>query len=129
MVDKHHKEVQKASTSKEAESSINEATHYENENESSTKSEGLNYGGFTKEETKALRSMINKQVGKEIKNVMSYYISQTTGNLKEVIKMELEEFRKSGIVNDYRNDMTTYHDFTACDVPKFDGALNLLNNE
>ncbi|GKD79509.1 hypothetical protein Tco_1342130 [Tanacetum coccineum] len=86
--------------------------------------EGLNYGGFTGEETKALRLMINKQVGKAIKNVMPYYISQTTSNLKEVIKTELEEFRKCGIMNDYRNDMTTYRDFTACDVPKFDGALD-----
>nr|GEV92965.1 hypothetical protein [Tanacetum cinerariifolium] len=86
--------------------------------------EGPNYEGFTEEETKALRSMINKQVEKAIKNVMSYYISQTTDNLKEVIKRELEEFKKGGIINEYRNDMTTYHDFTACDVPKFDGALD-----
>nr|GEW13845.1 zinc finger, CCHC-type, retrotransposon Gag domain protein [Tanacetum cinerariifolium] len=124
MVDKHHKEVQKASTCKGAGSLINDATHDENENESSSDSEGLNYEGFTEEETKALRSMINKQVGKAIKNVMPYYISQTTDNLKEVIKKELEEFRKSGIVNEYRNDMTTYRDFTACDVPNFDGALD-----
>ncbi|GKB05145.1 putative reverse transcriptase domain-containing protein [Tanacetum coccineum] len=124
MVDERHKEVQKASTSKGAESPINDATRDESENESSSSSKGLNYGGFTEEETKALRSMINKQVGKAIKNVMPYYISQTTDNLKEVIKKELEEFRKGGIMNDYRNDMTTYRDFTACDVPKFDGALD-----
>ncbi|GJZ16321.1 putative reverse transcriptase domain-containing protein [Tanacetum coccineum] len=93
-------------------------------NESSSSSKGLNYGGFTEEETKALRSMINKQVGKAIKNVMPYYIIQTTDNLKEVIKRELEEFRKGGIMNDYRNEMTTYRDFTACDVPKFDRALD-----
>ncbi|GKG22403.1 hypothetical protein Tco_0387706, partial [Tanacetum coccineum] len=55
---------------------------------------------------------------------MPYYISQTTDNLKEVIKRELEEFRKGGIMNDYRNDMTTYRDFTARNVPKFDGALD-----
>nr|GEV02622.1 hypothetical protein [Tanacetum cinerariifolium] len=124
MVDKHHKEVQKSSTSKGAESPINDATHDENENESASNFEGLNYGGFTEEETKTLRSMINKQVGKAIKNVIPYFISQTTKNLKEVIKKELEEFRKSRIVNDYRNDMTIYHDFTACDVPKFDGAFD-----
>ncbi|GJY83712.1 zinc finger, CCHC-type, retrotransposon gag domain protein [Tanacetum coccineum] len=124
MVDKHHKEFQKASISKGAESLIYDATRDESENESSSGSEGLNYGGFTEEETKALRSMINKQVGKAIKNVMPYYISQTTDNLKEVIKKELEEFRKGGIVNDYRNAMTTYRDFTACDVPKFDGAFD-----
>nr|GEV02621.1 putative reverse transcriptase domain-containing protein [Tanacetum cinerariifolium] len=93
MVDKHHKEVQKSSTSKGAESPINDATHDENENESASNSEGLNYGGFTEEEKKTLRSMINKQVGKAIKNVIP-------------------------------NDMTIYRDFTACDVPKFDGAVD-----
>ncbi|GJU07345.1 putative reverse transcriptase domain-containing protein [Tanacetum coccineum] len=93
MVDEHHKEVQKASTSKEAESSINDATRNENENESSSSSEDLNFRGFTEEETKVLSSMIRKQVGKTIKNVMS-------------------------------NKMETYHDFTACDVPKFDGVLD-----
>ncbi|GKC83590.1 hypothetical protein Tco_1139307 [Tanacetum coccineum] len=124
MVDEHHKEVQKASTSKGAESPMNDATRDESENESSSGSEDPNSGGFTEEEMKALRSMINKQVGKAIKNVMPYYISQTTDNLKEVIKKELEEFRKGGIMNDYKNDMTTYRDFTACDVPMFDGALD-----
>nr|GEV01053.1 hypothetical protein [Tanacetum cinerariifolium] len=124
MVDGHHKEVQEASSSKGAESPIYDATRDENENEYSSNSEGPNYEGFTEEETKALRSMINKQVGKAIKNLMSYYISQTTDNLKEVIKRKLEEFKRGGIMNEYRNDMTTYHDFTACDVPKFDGALD-----
>nr|GEV63696.1 putative reverse transcriptase domain-containing protein [Tanacetum cinerariifolium] len=124
MVDEHHKEVQKASTSKGVESSIYDATRDENENESSSNSEGLNYRGFAEEEMKALRSIINKQVGEVIKNVMLYYISQTIDNLKEVIKRELEEFKKGGIMKDYRNDMPTYRDFTACDVPKFDGALD-----
>nr|GEZ23329.1 putative reverse transcriptase domain-containing protein [Tanacetum cinerariifolium] len=55
MVDKHHKEVQKAFTSMGAEYLIYDATRDENENE---------------------------------------------------------------------NDIATYHDFTACDVPKFDGALD-----
>nr|GEV60833.1 FAR1 DNA binding domain, zinc finger, SWIM-type, MULE transposase domain, FHY3/FAR1 family [Tanacetum cinerariifolium] len=117
-------EKKKASTSKGAESPIYDATRDENENESSFNSEGLNYGGFTKEEMKALRSMINKQVGKAIKSVIPYYISQTTDNLKEVIIKELEVFKKGGIMNDYRDDMATYHDFTACDVPKFDEALD-----
>ncbi|GJY71930.1 zinc finger, CCHC-type, retrotransposon gag domain protein [Tanacetum coccineum] len=124
MVNEHHKEVQKASTSKGAESPIDDAIREESENKSSSDSEGLNYEGFTEEEMKALRSMINKQVGKTIKNVMPYYISQTIDNLKEVIKKELEEFGKGGIMNDYKNDMTIYRDFTACDVPKFDGALD-----
>nr|GEX57718.1 hypothetical protein [Tanacetum cinerariifolium] len=98
MVDEHHKEVQKASTSKGAESPIGDAIRGECENESSSDSEGLNYGGFTEEEMKVLRSMINKQ--------------------------ELEEFKKGGMMNDSRNEMVTYRDFTACDVPKFDGTLD-----
>ncbi|GKD80752.1 putative reverse transcriptase domain-containing protein [Tanacetum coccineum] len=124
MVDERYKEVQKASTSKGAKSPMNDATREESENESSSGFEDPNSGGFTEEEMKSLRSMINKQVGKAIKNVMSYYISQTTDNLNEVIKKELEEFRKGEIMNNYRNDMATYCDFTACDVPKFDGALD-----
>ncbi|GJW14122.1 putative reverse transcriptase domain-containing protein [Tanacetum coccineum] len=82
MVDEHHRKVQKASTSKGVESLIYDATRDENENESFSSFEGLNYRG------------------------------------------ELEEFRKGGIMKDYRNDMTTYHDFMECDVPKFDGALD-----
>nr|GEU99931.1 putative reverse transcriptase domain-containing protein [Tanacetum cinerariifolium] len=124
MVNTHHKEVLNASTSKGSEPLASDAEHDDNDNYSSSGSEGLNYGGFMDEDTKALRSMINKQVGKSIKNVMPYYISQTTNNLKEVIKIELEEFRNGGIMSDNRNDMTTYRDFTACDVPKFDGTLD-----
>ncbi|GJT28233.1 putative reverse transcriptase domain-containing protein [Tanacetum coccineum] len=121
MVDK---EVQKASTSKKAESPIDDAIRDESESKSSFNSEGLNYGGFTEEEMKALKSMINRQVGKTIKNVMPYYISRTTENLKEVIRKELEELKKGGMMNDSRNEMATYRDFTACDVPKFDGMLD-----
>nr|GEV33266.1 putative reverse transcriptase domain-containing protein [Tanacetum cinerariifolium] len=124
MVDECHKDVQKASTSKGAKTQIGDAIRDEIKIESSFDSEGLNYGGFTEEETKALRSMINSQVGKAIKNVMSFYISQTTDNLKEVIRKELEEFKKGGMMNDSRNEMATYRDFTACDVPKFDGTLD-----
>ncbi|GKB59504.1 hypothetical protein Tco_0915690 [Tanacetum coccineum] len=116
MVNTHHKEVLNASTSKGVEPSASDAEHDDNDNGSSSGFEGLNYGGFTEEETKALRSVI------------PYYISQTTNNLKEVIKMDLEEFRKGGTISDNRNDMTTYRDFTACDVPKFDGALDLISN-
>nr|GEX02878.1 hypothetical protein [Tanacetum cinerariifolium] len=126
MVNTHHKEVLNASTSKGSEPSASDAEHDDNDNSSSSGFEGLYYGGFTEEETKALRSMINKQGGKAIKNVMPYYINQTTDNLKEVIKRELEEFRKGGIMNDYKNEMTTYRDFTACDVPKFNEALDLI---
>ncbi|GJX12524.1 hypothetical protein Tco_0204282 [Tanacetum coccineum] len=83
MVNTRQKEVLNASTSKGAVPLASDAKHDDNDNGSSSGSEGLNYGGFTEEETKALRSMINKQVGKAIKNVMPYYISQTTNNLKE----------------------------------------------
>nr|GEV44383.1 hypothetical protein [Tanacetum cinerariifolium] len=98
MVNTHHKKVLNASTSKGAEPSANDVEHDDNDNGSSSGFEGLDYGGFTEEETKALRSMTNKK--------------------------ELKAFRKCGIMNNYRNDMTTYCDFTACDVPKFDGALD-----
>ncbi|GJY26280.1 reverse transcriptase domain-containing protein [Tanacetum coccineum] len=54
MVDEHHKEAQKASTSKGAESLIYDATCNETENESSSNSEGLNFREFTEEETKNL---------------------------------------------------------------------------
>nr|GEX89107.1 reverse transcriptase domain-containing protein [Tanacetum cinerariifolium] len=108
MVNMHHKEVLNSLASKGAKPLASDAEHDDNDNGSSSGFEGLNYGGFTEEETKALRSMINKQVGKAIKNVMPYYISQTTNNIKEVIKREQEEFRKCGIMNDYNNEMTTY---------------------
>nr|GEV93944.1 hypothetical protein [Tanacetum cinerariifolium] len=32
--------------------------------------------------------------------------------------------RQEGIVKDFRNEMATYHDFTTCDVPKFNRALD-----
>ncbi|GJX78772.1 zinc finger, CCHC-type, retrotransposon gag domain protein [Tanacetum coccineum] len=124
MVNTHHKEVLNASTSKGAEPSASDAEHDDNDNGSSSGFEGLNYGGFTEEETKALSSMINKQVGKATKNVMPYYFSQTINNLKEVIRTKLEEFRKGRIMSDNRNDMTTYLDFMAFDVLKFDGVLD-----
>nr|GEV44860.1 hypothetical protein [Tanacetum cinerariifolium] len=123
-VNERHKEVLKASTSKGAESPIDDAIRNESENESSSDSEGLNYGGFTEEETKALRSMTNRQVGKAIKNVMPFYIIQTTDNLKKVMQKELEELKKREMMNDSRNEMATYRDFTACDVPKFDGTID-----
>ncbi|GKE38167.1 zinc finger, CCHC-type, retrotransposon gag domain protein [Tanacetum coccineum] len=121
MVSVHHKEV---SNSKEVAPSASNVDH--DDSGSSSSSEDLNFKGFTDEETKVLSSMISRQVGKAIKNVMPYYISQTTDNLKEVVKRELEEFRKGGVMNDYRNKMATYHDFKVCDVPKFDGAIDLI---
>nr|GEV63057.1 zinc finger, CCHC-type, retrotransposon Gag domain protein [Tanacetum cinerariifolium] len=68
--------------------------------------------------------MISRKVGKAIKYLMPFYISQTIDNLKEVIQKQLEEFKKSRIMNDFRNEMATDRDFTTCDVPKFDGMLD-----
>nr|GEX11412.1 hypothetical protein [Tanacetum cinerariifolium] len=50
---------------------------------------------------------------------------QTTDNLKEIVQQKLE-FKRSRIMNDFKNEMTTYRDFTACDVPKFNRALDLI---
>nr|GEV08125.1 hypothetical protein [Tanacetum cinerariifolium] len=91
---------------------------------SSSSFEDLKFRGFTDEETIVLSLMISRQVGKAIKNVMPYYISPTTDNLKGVIQKELEEFKKEGIMKDFRNEMATYSDFTTCDVPKFDETLD-----
>ncbi|GJU09902.1 putative reverse transcriptase domain-containing protein [Tanacetum coccineum] len=124
MVNVRHNEVLKASTSKKAKLSASDVEHDINDDVSSSSSEDPNFRGFMEEDSKALRSMINKQVGKAIKNVMPYYISQTTDNLKEIIQKELVEFKKERTTNDYKNEMASYHDFTACDVPKFDGALD-----
>ncbi|GJV66514.1 putative reverse transcriptase domain-containing protein, partial [Tanacetum coccineum] len=100
MMNTHHEKVLKASTSKGAESLKNDADKDENENGSSFGSEDLNFGGFTEEETKVLELKIKKQVGKAIRN--------------------------GGMMNDFRNEMATYRDFTACDVSKFDGTLDLI---
>ncbi|GKB27033.1 hypothetical protein Tco_0866434 [Tanacetum coccineum] len=94
MVNEHHEEVLKASTSKGVESPTNDANHDDNENGSSSSFGDPNFRGFMDEET------------------------------KEIVQKELEEFRKGGIMNDLRNKMATYRDFTACDVPKFDGTLD-----
>ncbi|GKF54655.1 hypothetical protein Tco_0164995 [Tanacetum coccineum] len=67
MVDEHHLEVQKASTSKGVESPIDDATYNDNKNGSSSSSEGPNFRGFIDEETKVLNLMIRKQVRKAIK--------------------------------------------------------------
>ncbi|GKA35836.1 zinc finger, CCHC-type, retrotransposon gag domain protein [Tanacetum coccineum] len=124
MVNTHHKEFLKASMSKGVELLASDAERDGSDNGSSSSSEDLNFRGFTDEEARALSSMIKKQVGMTVKNVMPYFISQTTDNLKEIVRKELEEFKKGGIMNDFRNEMATYHNFMACDVPKFDGVLD-----
>ncbi|GJW49468.1 putative reverse transcriptase domain-containing protein [Tanacetum coccineum] len=54
---------------------------------------------------------------------MSYYISQTTDKFKEDDQKGLDELG----MNDYRNEMTTYLMISRHgDVPKFDGALDLI---
>nr|GEV56767.1 putative reverse transcriptase domain-containing protein [Tanacetum cinerariifolium] len=121
MVNARHKEVLKGSTSKEVGPSASDADH--GNSGSSSSFEDLYFTEFTDEETKVLSSMLSRQVGKAIKNVMPYYISQTTDHLK-VVQKELEEFKKEGIIKDFRNEMATYHDFTTCDVPKFNGTLD-----
>ncbi|GJX34424.1 zinc finger, CCHC-type, retrotransposon gag domain protein [Tanacetum coccineum] len=50
--------------------------------------------------------------------------TSTSENHGRGVRKELEEFKNRGIMNDFRNDMETYRDFTACDVPKFDGVLD-----
>ncbi|GKA33026.1 zinc finger, CCHC-type, retrotransposon gag domain protein [Tanacetum coccineum] len=104
MVNARHKEVLKGLTSKEAGPLANEADQDDNDYGSSSISEDLNFRGFSEEETQVLSKMISRQVGKAIKNMMPYYISRMTDNLK--------------------NEMATYRDFTACDVPIFDETLN-----
>ncbi|GJS67396.1 zinc finger, CCHC-type, retrotransposon gag domain protein [Tanacetum coccineum] len=94
MLNVHHKEVLKASTSKGAELSASDTEHDDRDNGSSSSFKDLNFRG------------------------------QTTNNLREIIQKELEEFKRSGIISDFRNEMATYPDFTACDVPKFDGVLD-----
>nr|GEV09765.1 putative reverse transcriptase domain-containing protein [Tanacetum cinerariifolium] len=97
MVDERHKEVQIASTSKGAESPIGDAIRDESENESSFDSEGLNYGGFTEEETKALRSMINMQEFKEM-------FTTEYAPVEEVDKIQ-EEFQTLTQTNETVNEM------------------------
>nr|GEW76268.1 hypothetical protein [Tanacetum cinerariifolium] len=126
MVNARHKEVLKSSTSKRAESPASDADHGDSDNGSSSSFEDLNFRGFTEEDTKALSSMISKKVGKAVRNVMPYYINQTTNNFKEVIQKELEEFTMEGIMKDFRIEMVTCCDFTACDVSKFNETLNLI---
>ncbi|GKD21041.1 zinc finger, CCHC-type, retrotransposon gag domain protein, partial [Tanacetum coccineum] len=94
MVNARHKEFMKPSTSKGAKSPTNDADHEYNENGSSSSSEDLDFRG------------------------------QTTDNLKVIIQKGLEEFKKGGIMNDLRNEMATYRDFMACDVPKFNRTQN-----
>nr|GEX43059.1 hypothetical protein [Tanacetum cinerariifolium] len=96
MVNARHREVFRALTCKGAKLSTSDAEHDDRDNESSSSSEDLNFRG------------------------------QTTNNLKEVVRKELEGFKRSRIMSDFMNEMATYRDFTACDVPRFDGVLDLI---
>ncbi|GJY01143.1 hypothetical protein Tco_0359295, partial [Tanacetum coccineum] len=124
MVNARHKEVLKSLTFEIAECSASDAKHGNSDDGSSSSSEDLNLRGFMEEETKALSSMISNKVGKAVRNAMPYHINQTTYNIKEVIQKELEEYKREGIMKDFRNEMVTYRDFMACDVPKFNGILD-----
>ncbi|GJW41307.1 putative reverse transcriptase domain-containing protein [Tanacetum coccineum] len=80
--DKAQESCNTRSSGLDKELSASDVEHDVNDNVSFSSSKDLNFRGFTEEETKALRSMINK------------------------------------------NEMATYRDFTACDVPQFDGDLD-----
>nr|GEZ04733.1 hypothetical protein [Tanacetum cinerariifolium] len=96
MVNARHREVFRALTCKGVKLSTSDAEHDDRDNESSSSSEDLNFRG------------------------------QTTNNLKEVVRKELEGFKRSRIMSEFMNEMATYRDFTACDVPRFDGVLDLI---
>nr|GEW77026.1 zinc finger, CCHC-type, retrotransposon Gag domain protein [Tanacetum cinerariifolium] len=85
MVYEQHKEVQKASTSKGAESPIYDATHNENENESSSNFEGLNYGGFMNEEyhgnEKLKVERFQRMLRDDIREVISLFKCTTLDDL------------------------------------------------
>nr|GEV56234.1 hypothetical protein [Tanacetum cinerariifolium] len=85
MVNTHLEKALKASSSKGVESPTNDVDNDGNENGSSSDSEDLNFGGFTKEETNILELKIRKQVGKATKNMMPFHISHRINNLKESI--------------------------------------------
>nr|GEW31101.1 hypothetical protein [Tanacetum cinerariifolium] len=95
MVNARHKEVLKTSTSKGAELSASDAKRDDRNIESSSSSKDLNFRGFTNEEIIVLSAMIRKKVKNTIKNVMPYYISQTIDNIKEIVRKELEEFKRT----------------------------------
>ena len=122
----HPKEATKATASKHAESSAsdggNDGKGYESS--SSSKSEDINFRGFSEEEIKTLDAMLAKRVGKAIKKSMPYYIKKTTQNLRGLMQEEFKEFKKEcGFTKEPKGDKATYRDFTACDVPKFTGFL------
>ena len=123
----HPKEATKATASKHAESSAsdggNDGKGYESS--SSSKSEDINFRGFSEEEIKTLDAMLAKRVGKAIKQSMPYYIKKTTQNLRGLMQEEFKEFKKEcGFTKEPKGDKATYRDFTACDVPKFTGVLD-----
>nr|GEY28488.1 hypothetical protein [Tanacetum cinerariifolium] len=127
MVNARHKEVLKVSTSKEAESPTSDVDRGNSDNGVFSSSEDLNFRGFTDEETKVLSSMISRQVGKVIKNVMPYYISRTTDNLKKVIQKELEKFKREGIITRWLSVVEGALCTSCCkEKNKFNFALNFL---
>ncbi|GJW37973.1 putative reverse transcriptase domain-containing protein [Tanacetum coccineum] len=94
MVNARHKEVLKSSTSKRIESSASDVNHGDNDDGSSYSFEDLNFRGFTKEDTKALSSMISK---KDLFNVE--YVSAD-----EINKIQ-EEFQTLMQTNETVNEL------------------------
>ncbi|GKA15366.1 putative reverse transcriptase domain-containing protein [Tanacetum coccineum] len=90
MVNARHKEVLKSSTSKEAKLSASDAKHDINDDVSSSSSEDPNFGGFTGEDSKALRSMINKQ-----ENLRRKELRMTKGMKWQVIVISQHVMRQS----------------------------------
>nr|GEU87064.1 putative reverse transcriptase domain-containing protein [Tanacetum cinerariifolium] len=72
MLNARHKEVLESTTSKRTESLASDVDHGDSDDGSSSSSKDLNYGGFTKEETKALSSMISKKVGKAVLSILGW---------------------------------------------------------
>nr|GEW53579.1 zinc finger, CCHC-type, retrotransposon Gag domain protein [Tanacetum cinerariifolium] len=123
-----NKEVLKAMTSKNVKTTASEGDKASSDDDSSaSSSEDLNFRGFSREEKDALGVIIAKRIGKGMRRAIQYYIDETSNKMKEQIRKEFEELKKEvGFMKGSWKDIVTYRDFTACDVPKFTGNLNLI---
>ena len=99
MDDIPHKEIEKASASKRAESSASNSDNDDKGDDSSSSSSsfgGPNLKGFSEEQTKALDMMMRKRVGKAIKRSMHYYVKKTILNIQELMHKEFDELKRIG---------------------------------
>ncbi|GJR54711.1 putative reverse transcriptase domain-containing protein [Tanacetum coccineum] len=104
MVDERHKEVQKASTSKGTESPMNDATHNESENESSSGSEDPNSGGFTDKHTDNLKErMMCQSLMRE--NSIHFASTKNVIGRRQEIDIIHEEFQTLTQTNETVNEM------------------------